>query len=134
MSSCYRYCRVYKTLKQSRLRFKTIRKCMPDLTTVNSSICLATFVVFVGSELVLGLISRVVILRLRIKARSIELRFCQKCKNSRDFKNLLWNLLDAPKKPYYQKYLCYHYFQSCRNCHDYCDQYCREIAYTMAST
>jgi hypothetical protein len=60
---------------------------MADLTIVNTSICLATFVIFVGSELVLGLIPRVVILRLRLKAKSNELRlFSQKCETSIDFK------------------------------------------------
>ena len=73
-SSCYSSCRFYNTLKQSWLLFRTIRKFMAYLTRVNTSICPATFVVFVGNELVLGFILRVVILRLWHKARSTELR------------------------------------------------------------
>ena len=127
MRSCYRYCRVYNnTLKQQGLRFRTIRKFMADLTTFNTIIFPATFVVFVGREFVLGLISRVVILRLRHKAKSTELRrFVRNLRLRWTFKICLGIFWMPPKN------LCYHNIQSCRKCHDSCDKYCLEGACTM---
>ena len=62
-NSCYRYCRVYNTLKQSGFWLRTIRELMADLTTINASIRSTTFVELVFSELYFSLVPRGVALR-----------------------------------------------------------------------
>jgi len=62
-SSCYTYCRVYNTRKQSGLWLGTIKELLADLTTIHASIGSTRFVELVHIELYLSLVPRVVALR-----------------------------------------------------------------------
>ena len=59
-SSCYRYWRVYITLKQPRFWFGLIRELMAESTAINARISPTAFVEFIVSEFCFSLVPRVV--------------------------------------------------------------------------
>ncbi len=62
MSTCCSYCKLYTTLKESRLGFWTVVEPVAYFATVNTSIIFTTFVEFISKQSLFGRVPRVVII------------------------------------------------------------------------